>query len=50
VIGGAVTRGGGYRHSRYGYRYRGGNRAAGAIVGGVLGAAVGGAIASGNCY
>ena len=31
-------------------RWNGGNRAEGAIIGGVLGAVVGGAVASGNCY
>jgi hypothetical protein len=50
VIGSAVSNHGGIHRTRYGYRYRSGNGAAGAIIGGVLGAAVGSAATSGNCY
>ena len=49
VIGSAVPNGGHRYYNRYGYHRYSGNRAAGAIIGGVLGAAVG-APQSGSCY
>jgi hypothetical protein len=47
VLGSAVSNNRHYSY-RYGH-YRGGNGAAGAIIGGVLGAVAGGALASSNC-
>jgi hypothetical protein len=52
ALGAAVADGGHHYYSRRYNRVRwnGGNRAEGAIIGGVLGAVVGGAVASNNCY
>jgi len=51
LIGSSVADGGHYRYGYRGYRhYGGGDRTAGALIGGALGAVVGGAVAQGNCY
>ena len=50
VIGSAITDRDRIHRTRFGYRFRRDNGAAGAIIGGVLGAAVGSAAASGRCY